>query len=182
MKCSEKVDGFKCPELCEKILCEDGHSCQKKCFMPCGRCHVRMEREFKCGHKTMMECFVDPSAVKCHFPKESVLPFCNHSAIIKCGEDPAEARCPRPCDVRLDCGHNCTLSCHMQTDSEHQDYQCKKQCERFKSGCKKDHRCGKKCFEECDSCETKWKRTLPCRHSLFTECHFNDENIFCKYI
>ena len=138
-----------------------------------------MEREFECGHKSVMECFVDPSKTRCRVPKKCLLP-CEHRVEIDCGEDPTEARCPLPCDVRLECGHTCTRKCHLKTDPDHEEYLCKKDCGRMRKGCKKDHKCGKKCFEECDDCSEKWKRNLPCGHSIFIECYLNDEDIFCS--
>ena len=180
IECGKSTEGYKCKKPCEKLLCEEGHSCKKKCFEPCGLCSVRMKREFKCGHTTTMECFVDPSNVKCRVPKECVLPLCGHRATIPCGQDPTEGKCSLPCDVRLDCGHTCTLKCHVQKDPDHENYQCKKECGRMKQGCKKEHRCGKKCFEECVLCNEKWKRTLPCGHDIFIECHRNDDDIFCS--
>ncbi len=178
-ECGNSTEGIKCKKPCEKLLCGDGHPCKKRCFEPCGHCFVRMEREFPCGHKRVMECYVDPLKIKCPVPKESDLPGCGHRAVIKCGQDPAKARCTLPCDVRLYCGHTCTLNCHTQFDPEHEEYICKKQCGRMKQGCKMEHKCGKKCFEECDPCKEKWKRTLPCGHQVFTECYLNDEDIFC---
>ena len=181
MNCSQSTDGFKCRELCNKILCKEGHVCKKKCYEPCGKCCVRMNREYKCGHKAMLECYVDPATAICRVPKQTFLPFCQHSVEINCGEDPAEAHCKMRCDVRLqDCGHSCTMNCHIQRDPDHREYKCKRQCERLKMGCKKDHRCGRKCFEDCDPCMEKWNRTLPCGHSSFVECNLNDDDIFCR--
>ena len=127
-----------------------------------------------------LECFVDPLTAMCRVPKVWVLPFWEHPAQINCGEDPAEAKCPLPWDVRLKCSHNCTQRCHIREDPNHELYHCKKSCERLKSGCKKDRRCGRKCFEDCDPCVIKWNRDLPCGHSHLVQCHFNDEDFFCE--
>lgn len=160
-------------------MCENGHPCKKKCFESCGRCFVRVPREFKCGHTAVMECYVDPTKVKCRFPKKCVLPACGHQVTLDCGTDPDDAGCKLTCDLRLDCGHTCTLKCHVKNDPNHESYICKKQCTKVKRGCKMDHKCGKKCFEECDICNKTWNRTLPCGHTVFTECHRNDDEIEC---
>jgi hypothetical protein len=183
IECGKSTEGYKCKKPCEKLLCGDDHSCKRLCFEPCGLCLVRMKRELKCGHSTMMlPCFVDPSNVKCRVPKGCVLPLCGHQGTIPCYQNPIEGKCQLPCDARLDCGHTCTLKCHSQNDPDHQKYQCKKECGRMKKGCKKEHRCGKKCFEKCVRCNEKWKRTLPCGHEIFTECHWNDVDIFCSLV
>ena len=178
-ECGRSTDGVRCEQPCQKMLCVDGHQCQKKCHQPCGKCFRRVSRVLECGHSATMECYIDPSLKKCNVPRESILPPCGHLATIRCNEDPNEANCSLPCDVRLECGHTCTLRCHVNKDPNHDKYQCKKPCGRFKQGCKKDHECARKCFEECTPCNAKWKRTLPCGHEMFTECHFNDNDIVC---
>ncbi|KAI9558322.1 hypothetical protein GHT06_015075 [Daphnia sinensis] len=180
IECCKSTDGYKCNKPCEKPLCIDGHPCKKRCFQPCGRCSVRMERQLKCGHSAVVECYVDPLTIRCRVMKEGcLLPLCGHRVALHCGKDPYKAVCSLPCNVRLECGHSCTLRCHTGKDPDHQEYQCKKQCGKMKQGCKKNHKCGKKCFEDCTLCNEKWTRTLPCGHTIFTECYRNDEDIFC---
>lgn len=179
-ECGRSTDGFKCKQPCQKMLCGDGHPCKKICFQPCGPCFTRVPKTLQCGHILVTECHVNLSKKKCRVRKESLLPACGHLATINCGDDSTEAHCSLPCDVRLDCGHTCTLRCHVKKDPDHVNYQCKKPCCRMKQGCKKNHACGKKCFEECNPCNEKWKRTLPCGHEIFTECHLDDDKIFCS--
>ena len=181
-ECSRSTTGFKCEKRCEKMLCGDEHPCKKKCFQHCGPCLTEVTRTLECGHSLAMPCHTIPSPKMCRVPKESLLPPCGHLATIHCGGDPNKAHCSLPCNVRLDCGHTCTRKCHVNKDADHCDYQCKKPCERMKKGCKKEHRCGKKCFEECDPCTEKWERVLPCGHQKFTKCHLDDEDIFCSYV
>lgn len=181
IECGKSTNGYKCNKPCEEILCGDGHTCKKLCFKPCGNCSVSMERQLQCGHSTVLQCCVDPLKIKCHVKKEKCpLPLCGHRVALNCGEDPYQATCSFPCNVKLECGHSCTMKCHSQKDPDHQEYRCKKQCAKTKQGCKQKHRCGKKCFEDCSLCKKKWKRILPCGHSIFTECHRNDEDIFCS--
>lgn len=175
--CSGKMEGYKCKELCQRMLCVDKHPCRKRCWEACGPCRVQVQRELDCGHPANMECHKDPMQAKCKVPKEVDLPDCNHRAQATCGDK--QVVCPVPCDLRLDCGHQCTLKCHVKDDPEHVDYRCDKMCERNKANCKLDHKCNKKCHEECDRCNVKESRTLPCGHTVFTECGINDEDIFC---
>ena len=179
--CSASTVGYKCPQPCQRPLCADGHPCKKRCYeQPCGSCRVQVERLLGCGHPARMECHRDPATHKCKFPKTVVLPHCNHRVEIKCGDKPEEAICPNPCDIRLDCGHQCTQQCHIKTDPTHANYRCTKVCGRNKLNCKQDHKCGKKCFEECDPCKMNVNRALPCGHSIFTECGLDDKEIFCE--
>ena len=178
--CSASTDGYKCTRICGKLLCNDGHVCRKPCCEPCGQCNVRVERKLACGHVTQTACYKDPLTIKCKFPKEVILPNCGHKVEIACSENPEDANCPRPCDIRLDCGHQCTELCHVKKDPNHEQYFCKKVCSRNKVNCKKDHKCGKKCHEDCDLCTIKVERKLPCGHSQVAECYLNDEDIKCK--
>ena len=179
--CSQPTTDHICQERCNKLLCLEGHRCPKRCYEPCGPCNVLVERTLGCGHKNTMQCHVDPATVKCKLPKKALLPFCNHQAEIACGDTPEVVRCPFPCDIRLDCGHGCTLKCHVRNDPGHEKYLCRKACEKRNVSCKRSHKCGKQCHEECRLCPVRWKRDLPCGHSNVAECHLNDEQIVCKY-
>lgn len=178
--CSQTSEGYRCTRKCEKIVCNDGHICRKYCWEPCGPCNTRVERKLPCGHTAQTTCSKDPLTIKCKFPKEVVLPNCRHKVQIACGDTLEQAVCPKPCDIRLDCGHQCTELCHAKDDPNHEKYLCKKACSRNKVNCKNNHRCGKKCHEDCDLCMIKIERTLPCGHNRFAECHLNDADILCK--
>lgn len=178
--CSQSTEGISCMMPCGREMCVDGHVCRKLCCKPCGPCNVRMERQLSCGHLVTLQCHLDPRKIKCKVMKNAVLPACGHKTKIRCG-DGEDAHCNMPCDIRLECGHKCTQRCHVREDPTHQNYQCKKPCERTKANCKQDHKCGKKCFEECNPCRIRVKRTLPCGHSVFTSCGLNDREIYCEY-
>lgn len=179
--CSEPTTEFRCRKQCEKIVCTEGHMCKKRCFEPCGLCNTQVVRQLPCGHPLKTECHRDLLKILCKTPKEVILPSCTHKAQIACSEDPEKAVCPFPCDKRLDCGHQCTLKCHVNKDPNHAEYQCMKRCERKRKNCNSDHKCPKKCFEECDLCLMKVKRVLPCKHEVITECHLDDKDIKCGY-
>ena len=180
--CSQSTAGYRCNEPCGKLLCLDGHICKKKCYEPCGPCNVQMERLLSCSHKMKLQCHLDPAKIKCKFPKEAVLPICGHKVQIACSESPEEATCPVPCDIRVECGHQCTEKCHAKSDPHHEKYLCKKGCTKNKLGCKENHKCGKKCYEECDPCRIIVKRKLNCGHEQMVDCCQNNEDIFCGYL
>ena len=179
-ECSKSTANYVCRQVCLKTLCGGGHLCQKPCFKPCGRCEVNVKGTLSCGHENAMRCYTDPLAFKCKFPKEAKLPGCNHNVTITCGDRPEDVPCPHRCDVRLDCGHVCTRNCHMKDDPEHENYRCKKRCEKKKIGCKNNHKCSNPCYEDCEPCKIKCKRALPCGHEVIAECNLNDEDIFCE--
>ena len=179
-QCSEPTDTFKCKKPCQNLLCSDGHPCRKPCHQECGPCKVQVERRLPCGHMRCMECHRDPGSTRCTFPVERLLPGCGHNVSIACGDDPSAVRCPMPCDIRLECGHTCTEKCHANKDPDHEHYTCKKSCEKIKKNCKENHKCSRKCYEECDPCEVKKNRHLPCGHEAFVECHLNDMDVQCR--
>jgi hypothetical protein len=154
--------------------------CRKPCFEPCGPCNTQVRRTLSCGHEAQTACYKDPLTIKCKFPIEVTLPKCGHKFHIACSENPETALCPRPCDSRLECGHQCTELCHAEKDPGHEKYLCKKACNRKKLDCKLEHQCGKKCHEDCDLCTIRVARTLPCGHSQVAECYLHDEEIKCR--
>ena len=179
-QCGESTASFKCKKPSQRPLCGNGHPCRKPCHVECGPCRVQVERLLPCGHMRWMECHREPGTTRCTFPVERVLPLCNHKVSIPCGDDPATILCPMPCDIRLECGHTCTEKCHVKKDPEHEQYICKKPCEKNKKNCKGNHKCTKKCCEECNLCEVKTNRLLPCGHEVFVECHFDDKDVNCR--
>ncbi|PSN32618.1 hypothetical protein C0J52_20698 [Blattella germanica] len=43
---------------------------------------------------------------------------------MQCSMDPSEFPCSVPCTFRLDCGHTCKLTCHVNKDPDHVDCTC----------------------------------------------------------
>lgn len=83
--------------------------------------------------------------------------------------------CELLCRERMECGHNCDLFCHGGYDPEHKFLKCTKDCSRFPKGCSKEHRCPKRCFEACGSCQEPMEVELPdCGHSKKVPCAVND--------
>lgn len=180
--CSQSTEGYKCTRVCGRLLCTDGHPCRKFCWEPCGPCNVRVERVLPCSHSAQTACHKDPAKIKCKVPKNVILPSCGHEVTVACGDNLNEVDCPKPCDTRLDCGHQCTNTCHVKNDPKHEKYVCKKVCYRKKLNCKQDHQCGRLCHEDCSLCNIKVSRNLPCGHSVVAECHLNDGDIRCKWV
>ena len=60
-------------------------------------------------------------------------------------------------------------------------YRCAKPCTRKYAGCKEDHMCTKKCYEECGDCMIRVERTLPrCEHTECMPCHMDPERYLCR--
>ena len=178
--CSKSIEGYTCTRQCGKLVCNDGHVCRKKCYEPCGQCNMQVERKLNCGHVMKTACYKELNSIKCKVPKEVELPTCGHKVLIACGDDPLTVPCPKPCDTRLECGHQCVNYCHVKSDPNHEKYVCMKPCSRRKLSCKEDHKCSKKCHEDCDLCTIKIQHKLSCGHSQFAKCHFTEEDIRCK--
>ena len=181
LKCSEDIN-VKCYENCDKIICNDEHRCEKKCFEPCNPCHIKVDRKLACGHTQKTLCRIPPEEIVCRETKKCTFPDCGHKGKMLCGIKVEDAKCSHPCDRRMDCGHLCTLKCHVKADPDHEKYKCMKQCESGNKNCHRNHRCGRKCYEECQLCPVTWKRKLTCGHSLVLPCHLSDEDAqsYCK--
>ena len=132
----------------------------------------------ECGHKIELPCSTEPTRAHCQKQLSRELP-CGHSSKIGCGLDLDKVQCSFPCKALLECGHNCLRRCHIK-DPDHSNYECHKPCLRLKKGCQMKHQCRLKCFEECPPCNAQLKRSLPCGHEVFTECHLSNTEIECS--
>lgn len=74
--------------------------------------------------------------------------------------------CSQPCGGQLDCGHDCSRSCH--SNMMHQVTQCGDPCPRIKPRC--GHACpltcGESCEESCSQVMDDADLTLPCGHII----------------
>lgn len=59
-----------------------------------------------------------------NFQIDAILPDCNHMVNKPCHKPVKNYPCSHPCEVRLPCGHTCTLTCHMNNDPDHLEVQC----------------------------------------------------------
>ncbi|KAI8514834.1 NFX1-type zinc finger-containing protein 1 [Branchiostoma belcheri] len=86
-----------------------------------------------------------------------------------------EGGCTRDCDVRLECGHRCRLSCHP-ADPEHEVYKCYEDCTKK---CEQGHACRKRCWADCGPCMVRVSKIMPgCGHEQMVPCGV-DPNDFC---
>ena len=90
-----------------------------------------------------------------------------------------EGGCKRPCDFRLQCGHQCPQLCHVN-DRLHESIRCRKRCPKK---CPESHACKHKCYEcskECPPCEEMVEKKLPnCNHVDKMKCHRPPESFHC---
>lgn len=86
--------------------------------------------------------------------------------------------CVRVCGQRMDCGHQCRLSCHP-FDREHKSWsaaKCVEPCRRVPHDCPKNHACRKLCNEKCG----------PCTHNMgpiqLIDCEHWSHGVICHDI
>eukprot|EP00118_Oscarella_pearsei_P004516 m.19536 g.19536 ORF g.19536 m.19536 type:complete len:778 (+) comp27849_c0_seq1:4110-6443(+) len=88
-----------------------------------------------------------------------------------------EGGCTLVCKARLECGHECTRSCHP-TDSQHKDFKCTKECAKK---CERDlHPCKKKCFKRCAPCKFTEPAVLSCGHVQQVPCFQSPKDFLCQ--
>ena len=78
--------------------------------------------------------------------------------------------CQLPCDFRLECGHVCGMCCHT-FDLEHEEYSCKKICDKLMEEC--GHMCKQTCshLASCNECLVKLDKFIPeCGHTIKFRC------------
>ncbi|XP_048478338.1 NFX1-type zinc finger-containing protein 1 isoform X3 [Plutella xylostella] len=165
---------IKCPRMCDRIICELGHTCPLKCIAECRPCVVPVEKKLPCGHLMMIPCHQQPTdpAVQCRTRVKVTLPDCNHEATKSCYKPVEAVKCEVPCVYRVDpCGHQCRLKCHVRDDPNHERYLCEKPCARLNAGCTGDHQCKLRCHEPCGVCIVKVAKKRPtCKHAVTVEC------------
>lgn len=87
-----------CTRPCTKVVCKNGHRCNKMCYENCGEC------------KTIVE---------------KTIPLCLHKASMNCSQDPISFKCQTICLEMLLCGHNCQKTCHDSMTTGKLEEQCK---------------------------------------------------------
>ena len=159
MPCNEDPSTFPCPRPCRKLL-NCGHICQEICSRPCTRyCRVDVEKELPCGHIGRVSCFTNESTVMCEMPCEVVLD-CGHQCAGNCSwcqEGRLHVRCKSKCGRTLVCGHQCDFPCTPTCPP------CMEKCNNYCVHSK----CQLKCYEPCVPCKEKckWK----CEHFRCTQ-------------
>ncbi|GBP30877.1 NFX1-type zinc finger-containing protein 1 [Eumeta japonica] len=178
----EEHEVIACTAKCNRILCALGHVCPKICEDHCGPCRVIMKKEMPCGHTNELFCYIEPDDenVKCSVKVTVTLPACGHETKKPCYVNLNDAECLIKCRERLRCGHTCQNNCHKNKDPDHENYECRANCARTKSGCSVvfaegddfgEHKCLKMCYKKCDPCHVKVTKTIPeCGHKVKVAC------------
>ena len=84
--------------------------------------------------------------------------------------------CKEKCEHKLECGHNCQLTCHCHSDppkdNEHDDYYCQFRCVKK---CPNNHQCRGVCgyctHNQCPNCREIFHHSFPCGHEADIECY-----------
>ncbi|KAM4622796.1 NFX1-type zinc finger-containing protein 1 isoform 2-T2 [Discoglossus pictus] len=136
---------YKCTKPCQKVLCDDGHRCQRSCFEPCGQCMEKVEKVMPlCRHLQLVPCSISVMTYCCMEPCTKLL-RCGHQCEKLCGDE-CEERCPQNITVTLKCGHTQQIKCWKKRDMEFgMPVTCKEPCGTILS-------CGHTCQGTCDSC------------------------------
>ncbi|KAJ6649215.1 NFX1-type zinc finger-containing protein 1 [Pseudolycoriella hygida] len=181
LPCYIPVTEYECVEMVKKDLA-CGHKAVMKCIDDPAKfiCKRKSVKNLPCKHEQLAPCKEDATSVKCLTLFEEVNPYCNHKIQVPCHAltTPTVWKCKENCDTRLNCGHQCLRTCHMQDDPYHANYLCKKNCVRH---CINYHPCEKvhPCHENCDPCKKKTNRTRSCGHEMTASCSVDVEKIKC---
>ena len=88
--------------------------------------------------------------------------YCIQPGETKIQEYFPEGGCTKPCEIRLNCGHQCPLTCHLE--ERHESLKCQKICEK---PCPDNgHRsCKLRCWQACRMCPVSVTKKVPkCGH------------------
>ncbi|XP_027501643.1 NFX1-type zinc finger-containing protein 1 [Corapipo altera] len=165
---------FRCLKPCQKVLCADGHRCPQLCYMPCGRCLVKVEKTIsKCGHRQMVPCSTPESEFICQENCQKRL-NCGHKCNSFCGEE-CTNQCPERVTATLKCGHKQPVECWIAKREERQPGMAVK----CSTKCSVTLACGHACSGSCyncfggrfhRACSKKCKRILICSHQCQEPC------------
>ena len=176
MKCHSDPIKWKCLAPCAYLL-PCGHQCTEECSRCLlkknhrKQCMVEVERQWPCKHLVKSKCFEDPELIPC--PQACNIKLnCGHQCSGSCGEclgGKIHKTCINTCGKTLPCGHSCQFPCSEICPP------CSRKCSWI---CSHGIKCKKKCFEDCMPCTEKCNikcSHLKCGRSCFEEC----ENLLC---
>ncbi|KAA0199814.1 hypothetical protein HAZT_HAZT003215 [Hyalella azteca] len=188
--------GHKCPRICHadnsnhaKSECREpcankcgrrGHPCPALCYETCPPCKVDVVKELPCGHSHLVPCHLPRASFLCPNRVVKTIEKCGHVIEMPCHQNPAEKRCRKKCDLRLECGHSCNQTCHVDSDPEHLEYLCQSPCSRNMKGCSQDHKSTLSCWQTCPDCNIEVEKKLPCGHKAQLACHEPVESYACQ--
>lgn len=158
---------IRCSKKCNRILCDFGHRCSKRCWEECGDCQFPMEKVVPgCQHRQTMACHKDPATFACTKPCRHEL-SCGHQCGEKCGK-PHTTKCVVQVNFDWSCGHRGRIACHLTKNPP----PCREPC---KTLLRCDHPCPGtcgSCFQGRvhQACKSKCGRTLVCSHACEEPC------------
>ncbi|KAM6248804.1 NFX1-type zinc finger-containing protein 1 isoform 1-T1 [Porphyrio hochstetteri] len=162
---------YKCLKPCQKVLCADGHRCERSCYEPCGRCMVLVQKTIsKCGHLQMVPCSTPERAFFCREPCQKML-SCGHTCNCLCGQE-CTKKCPQLVTATLKCGHNQQVKCWLTEETCEEPAECNTKCSATLE-------CGHVCSGSCSTCfqgrfhkpcSSPCKRFLVCSHKCRQPC------------
>ncbi|MES1921753.1 hypothetical protein MHBO_003282, partial [Bonamia ostreae] len=167
-----------CEKICEKIKCENGHFCTKKCHdSQCPKCRKKVVKTCDCGYKQFsLPCFkFKGKMIKCKSICKTLLNCGRHFCETQCcahRRNGANHICDKICQKLLSCSiHRCEEQCHSaECPSCRVQYQngliCK--CGNTKIG--GFFFCGDKKL----ICNNRCSETLLCGHKCLKKCHFGE--------
>ena len=89
-----------------------------------------------------------------------------------------EGGCSMQCNAPLECGHTCSLKCHIK-DANHNQYKCKETCLKKCRSCGAP--CKLECFMGCQRCEALIEKTIPrCNHTQHIPCYMEPDEFNCR--
>ncbi|CAG7834108.1 unnamed protein product [Allacma fusca] len=183
LPCNVPTLEFECTEFVERML-PCSHLGRMKCVDDLEKftCNVLCLKLLPCGHEQGVACYADSSTARCQIIITRNKPGCFHEVQIPCYLEsrPETWDCKSTCDTRLNCGHQCVRNCHLEDDPQHLEYKCRKNCARTcPSGL---HLCRNKhaCYQDCDPCNVRCDKTLPCGHTFNLQCSVDVETVQCK--
>ena len=107
-----------CPKTCLRLHEGCGHCCSKSCGEDCGRCEINVgNTTLQCSHiNENTKCFAarSPELISCQVLVKRRIPECNHEGMFACAIDDADLVCLKICNAVMECGHPCTLKCHVK--------------------------------------------------------------------
>ncbi|NXA07938.1 ZNFX1 protein, partial [Sapayoa aenigma] len=162
---------YQCLKPCQKVLCADGHRCPQPCYVPCGKCCVKVEKTIsKCGHTQMVPCSTPESEFICLENCKKKL-NCGHKCKKFCGQE-CTKKCREQVTVTLKCGHKQQVQCWIAESKDEMSVECKTKCS-VTLAC--GHACSGSCYTCFEgrfhkACDRPCKRFLICSHQCRQPC------------
>ncbi|KAL5004105.1 hypothetical protein ScPMuIL_017561 [Solemya velum] len=160
---------YKCTKPCSKILCQQGHRCQKRCHEKCGKCMLPTKKIIpRCGHTQNVPCGIEPQMFLCESACTTYL-ACGHRCRELCGK-PHTGFCQTIVKKKWICGHQSEVKC------------CDKKTALCGQKCTSVLKCGDLCTGTCGEClrgkvhvpcSSICHRILVCGHECMDRCANN---------